>query len=189
MIVRIGSAFYYHLLSFKSCVFQFIAKKEQICYNDLEVLFFTTLKYHDRNLGDTDNRCLIMKRIKSSIVIIVLSFIVLFIGMCSEIERTDSFVLYSKQASEIETIEQVKSDSLYIGNCTNKLITGLRDTFQRSRRGTGRLSLRSYAEFVWIKEVLQMLVFLSIAVAVVCPIIQINSTAILEFIHNQDGEK
>ena len=86
-------------------------------------------------------------------------------------------------------IENVKSDSLYIGNCTNKLITGLRDTFQRNRRGQGRLSLRSYAEFVWLKEILQMLVFFSIAAIVFCEAIQSNSTAILEFIHNQDGEK
>ncbi len=131
-----------------------------------------------------------MRRIKSNIVIIILSIIVLFTGMCSEIERTDSSLVYSKPvANAAETIEQVKSDSIYIGNCTNKLITGLRDTFQRSRRGQGRLSLRSYAEFVWIRDIWQMLVFVSVATVVVYLAIQSNSTAILEFIHNQDGEK
>lgn len=130
-----------------------------------------------------------MKAIKSNIIIVLLSFIMLFTGMCSEIERTDSFSWYSKQISETETIECIKNDTLYIGNCTNKLITGLRDTFQKARRGQGRINLRSYAEFLKIKEILQMLVLVSIAALVVCPNIQSSSIAILNYIHNQDGEK
>ena len=57
-----------------------------------------------------------MRRTKSNIIIIILSFIVLFTGMCSEIERTDSCLSFTKQVSKTETIEQVKGDSLYIGN-------------------------------------------------------------------------
>lgn len=134
-------------------------------------------------------RCLIMRVIKSKVVIMLLLIIMLFTGMCSEIGRTDSFSSFSKQVSETETIEYVKNDTLYIGNCTSKLITGLRDTFQRSRRGQGRFSLKSYVEFLWKKEILQILVLFSIAALVVCPNIQSSSITILNYIHNQDGEK
>ena len=130
-----------------------------------------------------------MKYKKSSLVWIILSVIILFTGMCSELERTDSFLSYSKQVSEGNTIEEVKNDALYIGNCTNKLITGLRDAFQKSRNGQGRLSLRNYAEFIWIKEVLQRFMLFCIAATIVCFVVQSNSTAILSYIHNQDGEK
>ena len=57
---------------------------------------------------------------KSSLVWIILSVIILFTGMCSEIERTDSFSLYSKQVAEASSIQEVKSESLYIGNATNE---------------------------------------------------------------------
>lgn len=130
-----------------------------------------------------------MKYKKSSLVWIILSVIILFTGMCSELERTDSFLSYSKQVAEGNTIEEVKNDALYIGNCTNKLITGLRDAFQKSRNGQGRLSLRNYAEFIWIKEVLHRFMLFCIAATIVCFVIQSNSTAILSYIHNQDGEK
>lgn len=126
---------------------------------------------------------------KKNIVIFLLSIIMLFTGMCSEIERTDSSFSYSKSASEAESIECVKNDTLYIGNCTNKLISGLRDTFQKVRRGQGRINLRSYAEFIRIKEILQMLVMFCSVALVVCPNIQSGSIAILNYIHNQDGEK
>ena len=130
-----------------------------------------------------------MKCKKSSLIWIILSIIVLLAGMCSQIERTDSFLSLPKQTAEADTICDVKSDTLYIGNCTNKLITGLRDTFQRIRRDHGRLSLRNYAEFLWLKEILQMLCSFCIAAIVTCLIIQSSNVAILEFIHNQDGEK
>lgn len=130
-----------------------------------------------------------MKCRKSSFVWVILSVIILLTGMCSEIERADSFSALPKQITEADQINDVKSDTLYIGNCTNKLITGLRDTFQRSRKGHGRLNLRNYAEFLWLKEILQMLCSFCIAVVVSCLVIQSSKTAILEFIHNQDGEK
>ena len=130
-----------------------------------------------------------MKRKKSSFVWIILSIIILLTGMCSQIERTDSFLALPKQITEAEQICDVKNDTLYIGNCTNKLITGLRDTFQRSRRGQGRISLKNYAEFLWIKEILQMLSYICIAALIVCQPTERSKAAILEFIHNQDGEK
>ncbi len=130
-----------------------------------------------------------MKSKQSSIIRILLTFIVLLTGMCSEIERTDSFLALPKQMAEADSISDVENNTLYIGNCTNKLITGLRDTFQKSRRGYGKLSLRNYAEFLWLKEILQMLCSFCIAVVVSCLVIQSSKTAILEFIHNQDGEK
>lgn len=129
-----------------------------------------------------------MKSKKSSLVWIILSIIVLLTGMCSEIERTDSYFVIS-QAAEADTIENVKNDSLYFGNCTNKLITGLRNVFSKSRRGQGRISLRNYAEFLWIKEILQMLSYVCIAALYVCQPTEHSKVAILNYIHNQDGEK
>lgn len=64
-------------------------------------------------------------------------------------DRKNRFLLpLAKCITEVDEICDVKNDTLYIGNCTNKFITGLRDTFQKSRRGQGRLSLRNYAEFL-----------------------------------------
>ena len=130
-----------------------------------------------------------MKCRKSSFVWIILSIIILLTGMCSQIERTDSFLALSKQTAETDAICDVKNDTLYIGNCTNKLITGLRNTFQRNRRGQGKINFRNYAEFIWLKEILLMLCSFCIAAIVTCLIIQSSKVAILEFIHNQDGEK
>ena len=118
-----------------------------------------------------------------------MSIIILLTGMCSEIERTDSFLPLPKQISEADAIRDVKSDTLYIGNCTNKLITGLRDTVQRSRRVQGRFGLRNYAECLYLKDILQMLCSYCIAVVVSCLTIQNSNTTILNYIHNQDGEK
>lgn len=130
-----------------------------------------------------------MKSIKSSLIWIMLSIIVLFTGVCSEIERTDSSLLTLQHMVEADTIEDVKNDTLYFGNCTNKLITGLRNTFQKIRRGQERISLRNYAEFLSIKEILQMLSYVCIAALYVCQPTERSRAAILEFIHKQDGEK
>lgn len=130
-----------------------------------------------------------MKCKKSSFVWIVLSIIILLTGMCSQKERTDSFLMFSKHVVETEQINEIKNDTSYIGNCTNKLITGLRDTFQKSRRGEGRISLRNYAEFLWLKEILQLLFsFCIIAITIELPL-QSSNTTILNYIHSQDGEK
>ena len=130
-----------------------------------------------------------MKHIHSNLVWILLAIIVMTTGMCSEIERTDSFLPSQSQSMETEMIDNVKNTTSYIANCTNKLITGLKDTFQRSRRGQGRIGFRNYAEFLWMKKILHLLLSFLVAVSVVCPNIQSGSIAILEFIHNQDGEK
>ncbi|MBR3602502.1 MAG: hypothetical protein IKL49_09320 [Lachnospiraceae bacterium] len=130
-----------------------------------------------------------IESIKNSLIWIMLSFIVLLTGMCSEIERTDSSLLTLQHMVEIDTIEEVKNDTLYIGNCTNKLITGLKNTFQRVRRGQGRISLKNYAEFLHIKEILHMLSYVCIAALFVCQPTECSKTAILNYIHNQDGEK
>lgn len=130
-----------------------------------------------------------MENKRSSLIWILLSFIILVTGMCSEIERTHSFFVTFQYMSEADTIENVKNDSLYFGNCTNKLITGLRNTFQKSRRGQGRIYLRNYAEFSWIKEILQMLSYGCIAALFVCQPTEHSKVAILNYIHKQDGEK
>ena len=130
-----------------------------------------------------------MKHIHSNLVWILLAIIVMTTGMCSEIERADSFLSFQSQSIEAEMIDNIKNTTSYIGNCTNKLITGLKDTFQRSRRGQGRISFRNYAEFLWIKKILHLLLLSCVTVAIVHLTIQSDSIAILEFIHNQDGEK
>ena len=130
-----------------------------------------------------------MKSKKSNLIWILLSFIILLTGMCSGIERTDSCLVISQYVAEADTIENVKNDSLYFGNCTNKLITGLRNVFSKSRRGQGRIHLRNYAEFLWIKEILQMLSYVCIAALYVCQPTEHSKVAILNYIHNQDGEK
>ena len=130
-----------------------------------------------------------MKYIHNNLVWILLAIIVMITGMCSEIERADSFLSFQSQSIEAEMIDNIKNTTSYIGNCTNKLITGLKDTFQRSRRGQGRISFRNYAEFLWIKKILHLLLLSCVTVAIVHLTIQSDSIAILEFIHNQDGEK
>ena len=130
-----------------------------------------------------------MKYIHNNLVWILLAIIVMTTGMCSEIERADSFLSFQSQSIEAEMIDNIKNTTSYIGNCTNKLITGLKDTFQRSRRGQGRISFRNYAEFLWIKKILHLLLLSCVTVAIVHLTIQSDSIAILEFIHNQDGEK
>ena len=130
-----------------------------------------------------------MKYIHNNLVWILLAIIVMTTGMCSEIERADSFLSFQSQSIEAEMIDNIKNTTSYIGNCTNKLITGLKDTFQRSRRGQGRINFRNYAEFLWIKKILHLLLLSCVTVAIVHLTIQSDSIAILEFIHNQDGEK
>lgn len=126
---------------------------------------------------------------RNSFIWILLSFIILLTGMCSEIERTDSFFVTSQYVTETDTIENVKSDTLYFGNCTRQLLTGLRNIFPKSRRGQGRISLRNYAEFLYIKEILQMLSYVCIAALFVCQPTERSKAAILNYIHKQDGEK
>ena len=130
-----------------------------------------------------------MKHIHSNLVWILLAIIVMTTGMCSEIERADSFLPSQSQSMETKMIDNEKNTTSYIGNCTNKLIAGLKDTFQSSRRGQGRIGFRNYAEFLWMKKILHLLLSFFVAMSVVCPNIQSGSIAILEFIHNQDGEK
>ena len=130
-----------------------------------------------------------MKYIHSNLVWIILAIIVMTTGMCSEIERADSFLLSQSQSMETEMIDNVKNTTSYIANCTNKLITGLKDTFQRSRRGQGRIGFKNYAEFLWIKKILHLFLSFFVAMSVVCLNIQSGNIAILNYIHNQDGEK
>lgn len=143
-----------------------------------------------------------MKSKKSSYLCITLAFILLFLGMCSQIKRADSVLAsFQQMASEAEftdsqrivletkSIDKAEIDSSYIGNCTNKLITGLRDTFQNIRRGQGRIGLKSQVEFLCMEEILQIFASFYIVIAAMCFGIQGSDIAILNYIHNQDGEK
>ena len=130
-----------------------------------------------------------MKYIHNNLVWILLAFIVMTTGMCSEMERAGSFLSFQNQSIEAETIDYVKNSTSYIRNCTTKLMEGLKDTFYRSRREQGRSCFRNFTDCLWIQKNLHLLLFLDVAVTVVCLNIQSDSLAILEFIHNQDGEK
>ena len=130
-----------------------------------------------------------MKCINSNFVCILLSIIVSFTGMCIEVERAHSCFSFQNQTSEIEITDNQKSITLYIGNSTGKLITGLRDTFPRKQKWKERTSLRNLAEFLWIKESLQVFLNFWGITEVLYFLIQSNSAAILNYIHNQDGEK
>ena len=130
-----------------------------------------------------------MKCIHNSLIWILLSIIVVTVGMCSEIERAHSFPVSKNQSVEADAIDGVKNSTVYIGNCTHKLMSGLRDTIQRIRKGQGEISFRGYAEFLWMKEILHILLFFCSSAVDLCLMIQSDSVAILEYIHNQDGEK
>lgn len=145
-----------------------------------------------------------MKSKKSSLACITLAFILLFSGMCSQIKRADSILASFQQvvleadsdlmnsrrkALETDSIDKAEADSFYIGNCTNKLITGLRDTFQNIRRGQGRIALKTNVEFLCVEVILQAFLSLYVIVADVCSRIQGSDARILNYIHNQDGEK
>ena len=130
-----------------------------------------------------------MKYVHRNLLLILLSMIVLLAGMCSEIERTDSCLVSQNHSANAERLDTVKNNTMYIGNCTNKLITGLRSTFQRNRKGQGRISLRGNAELLWTKVISHLFLFFGIAVATAGTIVQSDSSAILNYIHNQDGEK
>lgn len=130
-----------------------------------------------------------MKNIHSNIAIILLSIIVFITGMCFEIERTHSYLGFQNQSLKEETLETAHNNVIYIGNCTNKLITGLRDTFQRNRKGQERISLKNYAKFFTMAEILYLFLFFCNASVAICVVVQSGSIAILDYIHNQDGEK
>ncbi len=145
-----------------------------------------------------------MRSKKSSVVCITLAVILLFLGMCSQFKRADS-VLASFQQMVIEAesaladgqqvsleanfIDKAEIDSSYIGNGTSRLITGLRDTFQNFRKGQGRISLKTNVEFLCIEEILQMFLSFYIVFTAVYFRIRGSETIILNYIHNQDGEK
>lgn len=131
-----------------------------------------------------------MKSKKSNLICIILAVILLFVGMCSQMGRTDSLVASFQNTLEADTIEDVENDTLYIGNCTSKLITGLRDTFRNlRRRGEGRTSLRNYSKFLIMEGISPILLSMILLIHVVCQQIPDGKIAILTYIHNQDGEK
>lgn len=110
-------------------------------------------------------------------------------GMCSEVERTDSFFVTSKHIAKTDRIENVKNDTLYIGNCTRQLLTGLRTNFQKNRREQGKISFKNNVESLWNKGILQMLSCVCTEALFVCQPIEHSKVAILNYIHKQDGEK
>lgn len=145
-----------------------------------------------------------MRSKKSSFLCIVLAVILLFLGMCSQIKRADSILANFQQMTakaesamtdnlqinlETEFINKAEIDSSYINNCTDELITGLRDTFRNFRREQGRTGLKSHVEFLCTEEILHVFASFYIIIAAMCFRIQGSDIIILNYIHNQDGEK
>ena len=130
-----------------------------------------------------------MKNIHSNLVWILLAIIVATTGMCFEIERADSFLSYQNQSTEAEMINHVKDTTTYIGNCTNKLITGLRYAFKKNESKKESISLRNFAGMLLVKKSLQLFLNFWCTSGVLYLLIQNYSSAILNYIHNQDGEK
>lgn len=131
----------------------------------------------------------VMKSKKSNLMCIILAIIVLCVGMCSGHHRTDSYSVSFQQHNHEESFNKANNETVSIGNCTYKLITGLRDSIPRSRRVIGRIGLRNYVEFHWIKEILQLFVSISFVASLSILQIQSSDEIILNYIHNQDGEK
>lgn len=130
-----------------------------------------------------------MKNKKSSLLCLNLVFILLFLGMCSQVNRADSLLASFQHISEAATIEKMEVDTSYIGKCTNKLITGLRDTFQSIRRGQGRSYFRNSGELFLLRESLQVLQCSYFIIFAVIFQIKSSEITILNYIHDQDGEK
>lgn len=130
-----------------------------------------------------------MNNHKKYIICITLSFIMLFTGMCSTLERTDSFLSFSQLTSKIDTIQSVSNDTLSILTSGDKLITSLKDTLLRSQRRPTSITLRNYAEFLWVKKVLQIFSSICITALFIYQLTEHSKTIILTYIHNQDGEK
>ena len=130
-----------------------------------------------------------MRRINSNFVCILLAIIVSFTGMCLENERVYSYFAFQNRASKIEIIDNQKNATLYIGNSTAKLITGLRSIFPKNQREKEKISLRNVAEMLLIKKSLQSFLNFWCSSEVLYLLIQNYRRAILNYIHNQDGEK
>lgn len=130
-----------------------------------------------------------MKKKKSRLLCLNLVLILLFLGMCSPVQRADSVLASFRHISEVETIEKNEVDSSFIGRGTNKLITGLRSTFQNIRRGQGRVHVRNSGDLFLIRENLQTLLLTCFAVFTAILQILGSDVKILNYIHNQDGEK
>lgn len=133
---------------------------------------------------------LFMSRKQRNLICSILILIMFFIGMCSIIERTDSLSSFSQLTlADSDTLEAIKHDTILIYSSGNKLITTLRDTFLRTQRNYRTFNLRNYAEFLWIKEILQILSILSVTTIFISEKIEYSKQMILTYIHNQDGEK
>ena len=130
-----------------------------------------------------------MKSKKSNLICVLLAIIVLLTGMCSQAKRTDSCLAYFHQMDTADSIAKTENESLYIGNCTGKLITGLRSSIQRLQRVQGRNGVKNYAEFLWIKVILHMSAVFYVITVLGSRFTQNSETTILNYIHAQDGEK
>lgn len=119
----------------------------------------------------------------------VLAFILLFLGMCSQVKRADSLLASFHHISEADTIEKMELDISYIGKCTSKMITGLRNTVQSIRREQGRNHFRNSGELFLFRERLDIMFFSCFLFIATVILIKGSDITIRKYIHDQDGEK
>ena len=130
-----------------------------------------------------------MKKRKSRVLCLIIIYIVLFLGICSQIEKADSLLVSLHHMTQEETIEKIASDYSYISKGTNKLIRGLGTTIDNLRRERGRGSVRSSESFLAVRIGVLPILFICLAVITGEVHTRGSTVAILKYIHDQDGEK
>lgn len=134
-------------------------------------------------------REVLMKGRKSSFVCLLLAFILLFSGMCSQIQRADSMLSGSSSVSTQDEIQSIPVDSSYIRTCTRPLISGMREALQSLKIRQERPHFESNIQLHYGEAILHNLLFYCAVFAVSVCSVRNSEAAILNFIHNQDGEK
>ena len=129
-----------------------------------------------------------MKEVGSRAVCFMIALILLLSGMCSQSLRADSSFVNVSNTSEADSICK-GIDFSYEKNCTNQMVTGMRDCVAVVRKVYSRLNIKSILNFLWVKGISSNLRFYYITAMFICSRIMYSETAILKFIHGQDGKK
>lgn len=127
---------------------------------------------------------------KSRPMCLTLVWILFFLGMCSQITRADSLLVNLQPAAEESTIERVGLDGSSIEKCTYRLLNGLRESFRGVRRESQlRSNLRWNTHFLAVEDTAKIFWGFGCLAAAVRYQIQDSESIILDYIHQQDGEK
>lgn len=130
-----------------------------------------------------------MEARRSRIICFMIAFILLFSGMCSAGTGADSGFVRTLETTEGDSINKSDIDFSYAKACTNKMISGMRGTIVLARRAYSRLGSRVNLSFIPVNGVSLNLFFYFAVVCAILFCILCSETAILNYIHKQDGEK